>query len=562
MEIIKIENLNFSYPKQNRKVLSNINIEINEGEFILVCGKSGCGKTTLLKHMKPEITPHGNSTGIIKYCGVDLKLHSEVTTASEIGYVMQDCNAQIVTDKVWHELAFGLENMGVDTETIRRKVAEMASFFGIQGWFRKNTNELSGGQKQLLNLASIMVMEPKIIILDEPTSQLDPIASRDFLDTITKINKELGTTIIMTEHELEEVFPVADRILVMDNSEVLCFGTCENVVRDLIEKKHSMFNSLPTPTKIYKEIQVGNKCPLTVKEGRAWIDSFINTNTFNELSATIDKSNSKNHENTVIELKDVWFKYDKNQEPVLRNVSLKVSKGEIYCILGGNGAGKTTTLSIMSYEKKPLKGKVLVNGIDIKKYKNGSLFKEKMAVLPQNPQSLFLFNTLREDLLDVYFNSNIDKKEALENVIAISKKFKIDDFLDQHPYDLSGGEMQKAAMAKIMLLKPKIILLDEPTKGLDIYAREELGKILLDLKKQGITIIMVTHDIEFSAIYSDRCALFFDGNVVSEGCPKTFFANNRFYTTAANRMARHININAVTCKDVIDICKSAIEVKE
>ena len=578
MEIIKIENLNFAYPKQEKKALDNINLEIKEGEFIVVCGPSGCGKTTLLKQIKPQLTPFGTKSGIIKYYNKNLNDYEQIKTASEIGYVMQDCNAQIVTDKVWHELAFGLENMGIKTPIIRRRVAEMASFFGIQNWFRKNVNELSGGQKQLLNLAAIMVMQPKLLILDEPTSQLDPIASRDFLDTIIKINRELGTTIIITEHQLENIFPMADRILVMEQGKVLYFTSPREVVKKLSSSnnKHSMFKALPTASRIYNAVPFGDKCPLTVREGKSWLNELFKDRNFLKEEVAVEKiekkksfkdkikdklKNKEADKDLVVELKDIWFKYDKGKEPTIRNLSFKVHKGEIYCILGGNGAGKTTTLSIISHERKAIKGKVLINNINIEKYKEGSLFKENMAVLPQNPQALFVFSTLKEDLLEIYANSKIDKEEIERNIMKVSETFGISHLLNQHPYDLSGGELQRAGIAKIMLLNPKILLLDEPTKGLDAYAKEEIGKILKKLTSEGITIIMVTHDIEFSAMYADKCALFFDGNIVSEDEPKKFFANNTFYTTAANRMSRGIIDDAVTCEDVIDVCKSIMPVR-
>ena len=220
--MIEIKNLTFSYPEQEKQTLKNINLTVNDGEFIVLCGPSGCGKSTLLRQMKSVLAPHGRREGSISFDGVDLNDMGEREQSSKIGFVQQSPDNQIVTDKVWHELAFGLESLGCDTPTIRRRVAEMASFFGIQTWFYKNVTELSGGQKQLLNLASIMVMQPKVLILDEPTSQLDPIAASDFLATLGKINRELGTTIILTEHRLEEAFPLADRAVVMDKGEIIC----------------------------------------------------------------------------------------------------------------------------------------------------------------------------------------------------------------------------------------------------------------------------------------------------------------------------------------------------
>lgn len=215
MALLQIENLSFRYPKSERLALDSVTLNIHAGDFVVVCGESGCGKTTLLKLLKRELAPAGEKNGSISYNELLQEELDPRVSAHEIGYVLQNPDNQIVTDKVWHELAFGLENLGIPTQVIRRRVGEMASYFGIQDWFRRNTDELSGGQKQLLNLAAVMVMQPKILILDEPTSQLDPIAAADFIATLQKLNRELGLTILLVEHRLEEVFPIADKVLFM-----------------------------------------------------------------------------------------------------------------------------------------------------------------------------------------------------------------------------------------------------------------------------------------------------------------------------------------------------------
>ena len=224
MAQITIENLSFRYSLGNKNSLEKINLRINEGEFIILCGKSGCGKTTLLRQLKPAIAPKGERDGEIYFNGTKLDETDLRTQSEKIGFVMQNPESQIVTDKVWHELAFALENLGMETAEIRLRVAEMASYFGIDDWFDKKTAELSGGQKQILNLAAVMAMHPDILILDEPTSRLDPIAGERFLETVNKINKDLGVTVILTEHRLENIFSFADRIVVMDNGKIIADG--------------------------------------------------------------------------------------------------------------------------------------------------------------------------------------------------------------------------------------------------------------------------------------------------------------------------------------------------
>ena len=554
MEAIKVTNFGFDYAIGNETALSDISFTVNEGEFIVVCGPSGCGKSTLLKSLKPQLKPNGTTRGTIEFYGEDIYSLPEEKTAAEIGFVMQNPDAQIVTDKVWHELAFGLENLGVETPIIRSRVAEMANYFGIHNWFRKKTAELSGGQKQLLNLASVMLMQPKLIILDEPSSQLDPIAAREFLENVRKINLELGTTIIITEHNLEEVYGYADKVLLMEEGKIRKYLTPQEMAQYLAtEEPDGMYKALPTPARMYGSVLRG-ECPLSIVEGRNWFSRLVEEK-HPESPVLI---NNERPSEKVIDISEVWFQYEKGADPVLRDLSLSVRKGEICSILGGNGAGKTTMLSVISQKRKYNMGSIKICGKELNKYKGIELFEHNMAVLPQNPQSLFVFETLKRDLEEVFVNSKLPKKEIEERVLSMAKKLGIDSLLERHPYDLSGGEMQKAALAKILLLEPKLILLDEPTKGMDALSKENMGNILRELTAEGATILMVTHDIEFCAKYSDHCMLFFDGYIVSEGTPKKFFSENSFYTTAASRMTRHLVRNIITCEEGEELCKSLL----
>lgn len=558
MELFQIKDLSFTYPEQERKALDSINMDIDSGEFISICGKSGCGKSTLLRHLKPVLTPHGNRIGEINYKTNPIKELSFKKEASEIGYVLQNPDNQIVTDKVWHELAFGLESLGEDNATIRLRTAEMANFFGIEEWFLKNVSELSGGQKQLLNLASIMAMQPEVLILDEPTSQLDPIAASDFLKTIYRINRELGTTIIITEHRLEDTFPVSDRVIVLDEGRVIVDDKPSMVAGKLKKLDHSMFLSMPTPVQIYAGIENVYDCPLTVRDGRRWIDQVTNMeNTVKPLKNTsLDKVMSKKSENEeiAIELQELWFRYEKNGRDIIKDLNIKIPKGTHYAILGGNGTGKTTTLSLITGVHSPYRGKILLHGIDVKKKKNSTV---KIAMLPQNPQSLFVKKTVQLDLLEMV-NHYESKDERLVRVTEIARKTDILHVLESHPFDLSGGEQQRAALAKVLLTEPDILLLDEPTKGMDNYLKKQLAKILDQLLLEGKTVVTVSHDIEFCAEYAQYCALFFGGNLVTQNDTKKFFSGNSFYTTAANRMCRHLFQDAITIKDVIEKCKGII----
>lgn len=531
VEKIKIKNLIFSYPNSEKTALNDINLTINQGEFVTICGKSGCGKSTLLRHLKPILTPHGKTSGEIYFNGKSIYDLSDREQAENIGFVMQNPDNQIVTDKVWHELVFGLESLGINSAEIRSKAAEMASFFGIQNWFYENVANLSGGQKQILNLASVMVMNPTLLLLDEPSSQLDPISAHDFFTMLERINTELGVTIILSEHNLSEVFPLSDKVVVMEDGKITAENTPYKIGEEL--KQNSMFAALPTPTKIYYSLgnNSGN-CPITIRDGHKWLEK-------QQINEHFEFKSEKNRINTepILELKDVWFRYEKNSDDILKGLSFKVHKNEFYAIVGGNGVGKSTALSVISKINKPYRGKVFIND------------DTKVAVMPQNPQSLFLKKSVLEELYDAVFDVEKEKREnEIEYVIKLCE---LDNLLENHPYDLSGGEQQRVALAKMLLRKPDLLVFDEPTKGLDACFKRKLATILKSLQKNGMTVLMVTHDIEFCAEYADICAMFFDGKIVSEAPPRKFFAENNFYTTSAKRMADGIIENAVLDKDII-----------
>lgn len=557
MEVFKIENLSFTYPNRINKAIDSINLTINNGEFITLCGKSGCGKTTLLRMLKSNLTPTGNVEGKIFFNGKLLKEYDLKEQASNIGFVMQNPDNQIVTDKVWHELAFGLESLGYSTPEIRTRVSEMASFFGIQNWFNKSVTELSGGQKQILNLASIMVMQPTVLILDEPTSQLDPIAAQEFLNIIKKINQEIGTTIILTEHRLEETFCLSDRVIVMDEGKIIADDVPQNIGEYLKNTHNDMYMALPSIMRIYGAVEGNTKnWPITICEAKNWLENYSKSNTLNP--EKIPESKEKKYSDDVaVEVKDVWFRYKKELPDIVKGLNLKIKKGEIFTILGGNGTGKSTALSLISGVNAPYRGKVYINGEIISKCTN--LYDNILGVLPQNPQSLFVKKTVYLDLLEMLSEKKLSKKEREEKIKKISVLCKIEDLLDYHPYDLSGGEQQRVALAKVLLKNPQILLLDEPTKGMDAYFKKDFGKILKDLQIENVTIIMVSHDIEFCAEYADECAMLFDGVITSIGTPREFFASKSFYTTAVNRMARTVLPKAILAEDVILACGGKVE---
>ena len=538
MEAIVVRDLTFTYPQEDVPAVKHASFTVQQGDFAVLCGPSGCGKTTMLRQLKSVMAPKGILKGEILIDGVSLADMDLRTQSERIGFVQQNPDNQVVTDKVWHELAFGLESLGVETPEIRRRVAEMASFFGIQNWFYKNVTELSGGQKQLLNLASIMVMRPSVLILDEPTSQLDPIAASDFLATLGKINRELGTTVLLTEHRLEEAFTLADRAIVMDKGEVVFCGSPRDAGLALRDKGSAMFLAMPAAMRIWAAAPDGEKyadVPLTVREGKDWLKAYAEDHPLKAGEKADAKCPAASGESPVVlRAEELYYRYEKDLPDVVKGLSLEVRKGEFYAMLGGNGSGKTTSLKLLYGLAKPYRGEVHAEGT--------------VRMLPQNPQTLFVKKTVREDLLEMLPKDDTDRKEKTARVVQLCG---LQDLLDRHPYDLSGGEQQRAALAKVLLLEPDILLLDEPTKGLDAEFKQVFAAILKALQAKGVTIVMVSHDVEFCAKYADRCAMFFDGSVVSEDDPSAFFPGNTFYTTAASRMARDVLPGAVTAEDVM-----------
>ncbi len=526
MAFIELRDVTFSYRGSNVNALNGVSLSVERGEFVVICGASGCGKTTLLRHLKPELAPYGNFYGDISVGGETLGSGNGFTPS--VGFVMQDPDNQLVTDKVWHELAFGLENTGTDRGVIRRRVAEMASFFGIQGWYRMDTEKLSGGQKQLLNLASVMVMQPSVLVLDEPTSRLDPIAASEFLSAVLKLNHELGVTVIITEHRLDELLPVCTKLAVMDGGRIIACGNPLETALQLKKINHGMFRSMPVPCRIWSRVASGAPCPLTVAEGKAWLEDFAQTH---ELYPLVLRP-APHFGSVTAELSDVYFRYGKELPDVLNGLNINFRAGEFTTVIGGNGSGKSTTLSLLAGIKRPYRGKVILHG--------------RAALMPQDPKLLFLHASVRDELFDV--THDVSKIEEVSALCGVSH------LLDRHPYDLSGGEQQKAALSKILLADPDIVLCDEPTKGLDNESKIVFAGILKKLQSAGKTIIIVSHDIEFCAMYADKIAMLFDGGIVSSGAPAEFFSQNSFYTTSAAKMSRLVCPKAVTEDDIVAIC--------
>lgn len=599
--IIQIRDLTFAYAAGDEPVLSDINIDIGSGEFVIIMGSSGSGKTTLLKMLKRNMIPAGRYSGRVYIYGKEADKLTDRENAAGIGYVSQDPDNQIVTDKVWHELAFGLENLGMDNVTIRKKVAEMSEYFGITGWYDREVSKLSGGQKQILNLASVMVMQPGILFLDEPTANLDPLAAIRFLDVVKRINQELGVTVVMVEHNLEHIYADADRIIAIDKGRVAANSSPKKAAADIIAAGSFLIEGLPVASRLYSgynkkngnsvvsynnvNIDSNNKdnhilldeIPLTVKEGRRWyvnykkvygkdiikdkdkINNFAGKGIINDkvikkdvleednitgnknkkrigfikknnLENKSSRKNTDNIENTVCQLKNVSYSYNKKLPYIIDGVDVSFKEGRITAILGGNGAGKSTMLKLIAGIIKPVRGKIISN--------------KRIIMLPQDPKAVFTEVSVEEELAEVLMDkgngiyNNMPMEDKREIVEQIIEEFGLNDIRKNNPYDISGGQQEKLAIAKVLLLKPEVLLLDEPTNGLDPYFKKTLGKLLKKINADGVTIIIVSHDLEFVDSFCDDVIMLFDRKVAAQDSTHKFLRDNMFYTTNYYRIIK------------------------
>lgn len=571
MEILDIQALSFEYP-DGKRALEDISFSLFPGEFALMCGSSGCGKTTLMRLLKRELAPHGHMTGQLLYCGRPMADMSDRQAAQEIGMVMQQPESQIITDRVYQELAFGLESMGIKQEELRLRVGETANYYGINTWFERSTDTLSGGQKQLLALASVTAVGPRLLLLDEPTAQLDPIAAASFIDTVYKLNREMGITVLIAEHRTEELFERADSVLLMEKGRLLKKDTPRAVCARFasapaaqgfpaaarlfaaLEKRspggpemNSLAMNSPAKDDSLPEKAEAN-IPMTVREGRAFMaELFDKAGLAQAANCAAQESCAPRKEEQALELKGAWFRYEKDSSDVLKGVNFSVAFGEVFSLLGGNGSGKSTLLKVIAGLERAYRGKIAVLGRNIKKW-DASLCCGGVALLPQDVSAVFVKHTVKEDMEDLCRAQGLAPQPKIDELCA---QMGIEDLLDREPMDLSGGERQKCALCKLLLTSPQLILLDEPTKGMDAAYRSGLVKTVRGLAQKGAAVIIATHDTGFAAAVSDRCGLFFNGELLSVCSPRRFFSATRFYTTAASRITRDYLPCAVTVQQAV-----------
>lgn len=392
-----------------------------------------------------------------------------------------------------------------------------------------------------------MAASPRLLLLDEPLSQLDPVSACDFIQMLIRLNRELSLTVVIAEHRLETLFSAADQVVLMDQGKIVLSGAPKLVVPGMqtLTNRQKLMPLMPSAVQVFTELSGEGIAPLTVRQGRDFLQRTYKTSV-----RSLPEKAVRQKGRCALALRDIWFRYEKKGEDILKGLCLSVYERETLCILGANGAGKSTLLQIMASQYKPYSGKL-------------SLLQGKTAaLLPQNPVNLFLKDTVKEDYMALLHQHKVEERHREERIRQVCTMLAIADLLDRHPLDLSGGQQQKAALGKLLLLQPQILLLDEPTKGIDAAAKQALAELFLHLTQTGLSIVVVTHDVEFAAVCADRCALLFDGQIVSEDTPAAFFCGNSFYTTAASRMSRTIYDGCITCADVVEICRANGKLQE
>ena len=528
MEILSCKNLSFRYNSSTHDTLSDITFSLESSGIMLVVGKTGSGKSTLLRLLKKEIAPAGKLSGSISIFGKD---HSELSlteSTCSIACVSQNPDTQTVTHKVSAELAFALENLGIKPSQILSRVGEMSAYFGIEDIYDKPIDQLSGGEKQLCCLCAATVLSPRILILDEPVAQLDPIGSGKFFAALRRLNSELGTTMLIAEHDPDEVFEFCDSVLVLDNGRSVYYSDRESFVA-AARNDPLLRGWLPAQTRAALKL---GKTVFTVKQAKNLLEERFP-------QADIPQAPAKPRSKAKASLKaeNVYFRYERSGKDVVSCLDLDVYSGEVFAAVGSNGSGKTTMLKLLSGILRPWQGRISINGKAVKSHASGSA-----AYMPQDPYHLFICDTVRHELE----RTSSDK----QLIHQLCTDLGVDHLLEMHPYDLSGGEVQKCALVKLLLTQPDILLLDEPSKGLDPQAKAIVGKTLRELASQGKAICIATHDLEFAAQFADRCGLYFNGCIHSAAPCREFFSQNRFYTTASSRIARNVFADVVTADEL------------
>ena len=558
MSVFQVENLTYYYPETKKPALQDINITIKEGEFLLVTGGSGCGKSSLARALAGLIPDFygGAIGGTVIFRGRDIRAMNRRALSRQVGIVFQDPEKQLVMTGVEAEIAFGLENLGLTQREMFRRVAEIMNFLELNSLKADVTTNLSGGQKQKLALGSVLAMQPHTLILDEPTSQLDPVAAEELFNLIKRLNEELNLTIVLIEQRLERCFHLADRVLVMEDGKIIQVGTAGEVAAWQVKEGLPF---VPRVAAFFAHAGFAG-IPLTVKEGRKKLNEVSFSNSGAGKHVPSPDRPKRSAPVPVVEVKNLWFTYPNGRE-VLRGINLTVCAGEFATVLGGNASGKTTLLKNLAGLLKPGRGKIMVCGKEPGRTPPQELARI-IGYLSQNPNDYLFQDTVEEELKFTLDNLGLADGG---NAAKLLDRLDLGRCRTTNPRDLSSGERQRVALASVLVAGPKLLVLDEPTRGIDYRLKAELGNVLQKLAEEGVTIILVTHDVEFAAEYADRTVMLFDGQIACDGPKHAVLGSSMFYSPQIGRLFKGYDDSVLTLREAVQkmqpppVRKAAVE---
>jgi len=526
---IHVENVTFTYLEGEEPAITSIDLKVKKGEILMITGPSGAGKTTVCRLLNGLIPQYfrGKLEGKVLINGIDTKKTTIGHLSQTVSLLFQDPASQLVCPTVMDEVAFGPENLGVDPAEIRQRVDENVKVVRLGGYEERNPHSLSGGEQQACALASIIAMKPEVYVLDEPTSNLDPIGSHQVLNLLVELTRREKKTMIVVEHKMEELLPLVDRLIVMDKGRIILEGE----VRKLLENVELMEKlGLKPPqvtllaSKLKKHVPL-EKFPLTLEEGIELFQKVLGdrirvkeARIKPEPPPTVEKKTGKE----IIKVENLWHVYP-GGVTALRGINLTIHEGEFLSVIGQNGSGKTTLVKHFNGLLKPTKGKVTVYDVDTSRASISELSK-KVGYSFQNPDHMLCNETVRKELAFGPINLGFSKEEIEGRVANAAEKLGLKDVLDEKPFSLSKGERQRVAIASLLTMGPKVLIVDEPTTGQDYRMSKEIMDLCTALHKEGNTIIVITHDMNLAAEYSERVVVLKDGEILCEGTPKEVFS--------------------------------------
>jgi energy-coupling factor transporter ATP-binding protein EcfA2 len=538
--MIELRNITYAYPNQAKPVLENITLTVTPGEFLLVVGPSGAGKSTLLRCFN-GLVPHfygGKIQGQAQVGGRDPINLGPRGMSDLVGFVFQDPEAQFVTEQVEDELAFAMENHNFAQAKMRRRVEEVLDQLSMVHLRARRIDTLSGGERQRVAIGSVLTLQPAILVLDEPTSQLDPQAAEEILTTLQKLNHDLGLTIIISEHRLERVAQYADRICYVP-------GHGQPLLTGLPRQVLSQVDLAPPLAQLGRALN-WQPLPLTIKEGHPFAAELKSRLKHNPPAANETPEKVRVAANPVITLKNVRYRYEGYTE-ALKEINLALHRGERVALMGRNGSGKSTLLKNIVGLLRPQQGRVNILGRDTRQTDLLDITR-RVGFVPQNPGRLLFHETVAEELAFTRHAHQLPPTDFADLLQSLG----LAELTQAYPRDLSSGERQRVALAAILAAEPEILLLDEPTRGLDYQNKVLLTRILNDLSGRGITIIMATHDVELVAHCADRVIIMGEGQVVVDGPIREVMTESLIFASQINKLLRDNRF--LTVEDVLQAC--------